>query len=76
MCSLACVCVLPPVVVQVPVEQAEELFYKLSPVLMQHVPLATVKAWKKCFKFLDPAKLIPSLVRYSQRRGQNTTGPG
>jgi hypothetical protein len=62
---------------QIKKEQAEELFYKLSPTLMQHVPAQTVKAWRKCQKFLDPAKLIPSLVRYShQRLAQAGAGAG
>ncbi len=53
---------------QVPTEQAAALFYKHSPVLMQHAPDATVHAWKVCAAFLDPIKLIPCLVRYSDQR--------
>ena len=53
---------------QVPPDQAAMLFYRVSPVLMQHVPEATVRAWKQCARFLDPIKLIPSLVRYSDNR--------
>ena len=42
------------------------MFYKYTPALIQMDAVQTVKAWRRC-KFLDPAKLIPSLVRYSTR---------
>lgn len=44
----------------------EKLFYKFSPVLMQHIPKNVVDAWIKMGKRLDPKKLIPALVNYSQ----------
>ncbi|KAG9282992.1 hypothetical protein AMEX_G1706 [Astyanax mexicanus] len=44
----------------------EKLFYKFSPVLMQHIPKKVVDAWIKMGKRLDPKKLIPALVNYSQ----------
>uniref|UniRef100_A0A6Q2X5J0 Vacuolar protein sorting-associated protein 18 homolog n=1 Tax=Esox lucius TaxID=8010 RepID=A0A6Q2X5J0_ESOLU len=44
----------------------EKLFYKFSPVLMQHIPKKVVDAWIKMGNRLDPKKLIPALVNYSQ----------
>ena len=41
----------------------EGLFYKFSPTLMRHCPADTVKAWIKMNRFLDPKKLIPSLIQ-------------
>jgi vacuolar protein sorting-associated protein 18 len=51
-----------------PPEKIENLFYKFSPVLMEHAPKSTVQAWKGMRRFLVASKLIPSLVRYSQRK--------
>ncbi|XP_052823980.1 vacuolar protein sorting-associated protein 18 homolog [Octopus bimaculoides] len=45
-----------------------ELFYKFSPVLMQHIPVETVKSWKKQRNKLDPKRLIPSLVQYDSKK--------
>jgi vacuolar protein sorting-associated protein 18 len=53
---------------QRPPEKIESLFYKFSPVLMEHAPRETVQAWKGMRRFLVASKLIPSLVRYSQHR--------
>ncbi|XP_015753539.1 PREDICTED: vacuolar protein sorting-associated protein 18 homolog [Acropora digitifera] len=44
-----------------------ELYYKFSPVLMQHIPRPTVSAWIEQKKKLDPRKLIPALVHYHQQ---------
>ncbi|XP_041950954.1 vacuolar protein sorting-associated protein 18 homolog [Alosa pseudoharengus] len=44
----------------------EKLFYKFSPVLMQHIPKKVVDAWIQMGNRLDPKKLIPALVNYSQ----------
>lgn len=44
-----------------------KLFYKFSPVLMQHIPKKVVDAWVQMGKQLDPKKLIPALMNYSQR---------
>ncbi|RVE56185.1 hypothetical protein OJAV_G00233460 [Oryzias javanicus] len=44
----------------------EKLFYKFSPVLMQHIPKNVVNAWIQMGKKLDPKKLIPALMNYSQ----------
>ncbi|XP_043930132.1 vacuolar protein sorting-associated protein 18 homolog isoform X2 [Protopterus annectens] len=44
----------------------EKLFYKFSPVLMQHIPKKVVNAWKSMSKKLDAKNLIPALVNYSQ----------
>ncbi|XP_059898569.1 vacuolar protein sorting-associated protein 18 homolog [Gadus macrocephalus] len=44
----------------------EKLFYKFSPVLMQHIPKKVVDAWIQMGKRLDPKKLIPALMNYSQ----------
>ncbi|XP_033628364.1 vacuolar protein sorting-associated protein 18 homolog [Asterias rubens] len=41
-----------------------ELYYKFSPVLMQHIPNELVSAWIEQGKTLDPKKLIPALVQY------------
>lgn len=44
----------------------EKLFYKFSPVLMQHIPKKVVDAWIQMGKRLNPKKLIPALMNYSQ----------
>ncbi|KAA0708592.1 Vacuolar protein sorting-associated protein 18 -like protein [Triplophysa tibetana] len=44
----------------------DRLFYKFSPVLMQHIPKMVVDAWIKMGQRLDPKNLIPALVNYSQ----------
>ncbi|CAB4006497.1 vacuolar sorting-associated 18 homolog [Paramuricea clavata] len=44
-----------------------DLYYKFSPVLMQHIPEDTVNAWIEQMKRLDPRKLIPALVYYEQK---------
>lgn len=44
----------------------EKLFYKFSPVLMQHIPKKVVDAWIQMGNRLDPKNLIPALVNYSQ----------
>lgn len=66
----------PWLTLQIPCDQAAALFYRVSPVLMQHVPEATVRAWKLCARFLDPIKLIPSLVRYSDNRRSSSATEG
>ncbi|XP_022804004.1 vacuolar protein sorting-associated protein 18 homolog [Stylophora pistillata] len=44
-----------------------DLYYKFSPVLMQHIPQQTVNAWiEQRKKKLDPRRLIPALVHYHQ----------
>ncbi|KAJ8378135.1 hypothetical protein AAFF_G00247730 [Aldrovandia affinis] len=47
----------------------EALFYKFSPVLMQHIPGDVVDAWIRMGKRLDAKRLIPALVNYSQTGG-------
>jgi len=42
------------------------LFYKFSPLLMQHIPTATVDAWIEKGKSLEPKRLIPSLIQCNQ----------
>ncbi|XP_039394501.1 vacuolar protein sorting-associated protein 18 homolog [Mauremys reevesii] len=44
----------------------EKLFYKFSPVLIQHIPKKVVDAWIFMGTKLDARKLIPALVNYSQ----------
>ncbi|XP_070796134.1 vacuolar protein sorting-associated protein 18 homolog [Pituophis catenifer annectens] len=44
----------------------EELFYKFSPILIQHMPKKVVDAWIEMGKDLDAKRLIPALVTYSQ----------
>ena len=46
----------------------KELFYKFSPLLMQHVPRETVNAWIAKKDQLDPRLLIPALVQYDDQR--------
>ena len=41
----------------------EGLFYKFSPTLMRHRPADTVKAWIRMDRYLDPKRLIPSLIQ-------------
>ncbi|XP_062517021.1 vacuolar protein sorting-associated protein 18 homolog [Corticium candelabrum] len=43
-----------------------ELYYKFSPVLIQHVPREIVNAWISMRNHLDPKRLIPALVQYEQ----------
>lgn len=43
-----------------------KLFYKFSPLLMQHIPTATVDAWIEKGKNLQPKRLIPSLIQCNQ----------
>ena len=43
-----------------------KLFYKFSPLLMQHIPTVTVDAWIEKGKNLQPKKLIPSLIQCNQ----------
>ncbi|XP_070564875.1 vacuolar protein sorting-associated protein 18 homolog isoform X2 [Ptychodera flava] len=45
-----------------------ELYYKFSPVLMQHIPKDTVDAWIKQGRKLEPKRLIPALVHYHENR--------
>jgi vacuolar protein sorting-associated protein 18 len=52
---------------QKPPDKVIELFYKFSPTLMEHAPKTTVDAWITMRSDLDPSKLIPALVRYSQQ---------
>ncbi|XP_018420875.1 PREDICTED: vacuolar protein sorting-associated protein 18 homolog [Nanorana parkeri] len=47
----------------------EKLFYKFSPVLMQHIPKNVVDSWIMMGKRLHPKNLIPALVNYSQGAG-------
>ena len=46
----------------------KELFYKFSPLLMQHIPRETVNAWIAKKDQLDPRLLIPALVQYDDQR--------
>ena len=48
------------------------LYYKFSPVLMQHIPKQTVSAWIEQKRKLDPRKLIPSLVHYQHGKSVQT----
>nr|CAB3267628.1 vacuolar protein sorting-associated protein 18 homolog [Phallusia mammillata] len=43
-----------------------QLYYKFSPVLMQHIPKVTVEAWIHLGRRIDPKHLIPSLVNCTQ----------
>lgn len=45
-----------------------ELYYKFSPVLIQHIPHDTVNAWKKQRDRLQAKRLIPSLVQYDSKK--------
>lgn len=60
---------------QLPEELVTDMFYKYTPALIQLDVSQTVKAWRRC-KFLDPVKLIPSLVRYSTRSSMITASSG
>ncbi|XP_061467392.1 vacuolar protein sorting-associated protein 18 homolog isoform X1 [Rhineura floridana] len=46
--------------------KADVLFYKFSPVLIQHIPKKLVDAWIEMGNKLDAKNLIPALVNYSQ----------
>lgn len=47
----------------------EEYFYKFAPILMEHLPKQTVDALISGSKrFLNPARLIPALMRYIATR--------
>lgn len=41
-------------------------YYKFSPVFVKHIPMKTVQSWIKAGKYLDPKKLIPSLIQPRQ----------
>jgi hypothetical protein len=51
----------------------EELWYRHSAVLMPILPADTVDGWKDCAG-LEPARLIPTLVRYEQVRAAAGAG--
>nr|XP_006811890.1 PREDICTED: vacuolar protein sorting-associated protein 18 homolog [Saccoglossus kowalevskii] len=48
-----------------------ELYYKFSPILMQHIPRETVDAWISQGRRLAPKRLIPALVHYDENRDTN-----
>ena len=52
----------------------KELFYKFSPMLMQHVPHDTVNAWIAKKDQLDARRLIPALVQYDEQRSDANQG--
>ncbi|PIK61318.1 putative vacuolar protein sorting-associated protein 18-like [Apostichopus japonicus] len=54
----------------------KELFYKFSPVLMQHIPKELVTAWIIQDHSLDPKKLIPALVQYKHNDATGQTHEG
>ncbi|EFA77130.1 7-fold repeat in clathrin and VPS proteins repeat-containing protein [Heterostelium album PN500] len=45
----------------------QDLYYKFCPVLFHFIPYQTVNVWMQS-PFLNPRKLIPSLMRYDQSR--------
>ncbi|XP_077978049.1 vacuolar protein sorting-associated protein 18 homolog isoform X1 [Glandiceps talaboti] len=45
-----------------------DLYYKFSPILMQHIPKETVDAWISQGRKLEPKRLIPALVHYDENR--------
>eukprot|EP01133_Synstelium_polycarpum_P000223 gene223-271_t len=45
----------------------QELYYKFCPVLFHFIPYQTVNVWMQA-NFLNPRKLIPSLMRYDHTR--------
>ena len=51
----------------IPVDKAENLFYKFAPQMLLISPHETVDAWIRA-RFLSPCRLIPALVRYEQYR--------
>ena len=58
---------------EVPIGDAnsqQELWYRHSAVLISVLPAETVEGWKECID-LDPARLIPTLVRYELVRSSN-----
>ena len=48
-----------------------ELFYKFSPVLMQHIPQGLCQAWIELGRDLDPKRLIPALVQLDHSPEKN-----
>ena len=50
-----------------PTAIAEDLYYKFSPLLIDAQPQATAEAWISA-QFLSPRKLMPAIVRHTQRR--------
>lgn len=46
----------------------KELFYRFSPLLMQHIPRETVNVWISKKDQLDPRLLIPALVQYDDEK--------
>ncbi|KAK9767863.1 tethering complex subunit [Basidiobolus ranarum] len=49
-----------------------ELYYKYSPVLMEHAPVETVNMWMRHTN-LNPRNLIPALLRYDHSKTQEET---
>lgn len=45
-----------------------ELYYKYSPILMEHAPIDTVNAWIKNLA-LNPKTLIAALLKYQPEKG-------
>jgi len=58
-----------------PLEKVESLYYKFGPALILSQPKKAIDTWKDAPK-LDPCKLIPALVRYSQHREQQGKATG
>eukprot|EP00658_Telonema_sp_P-2_P068297 TRINITY_DN5723_c0_g1_i10.p1 TRINITY_DN5723_c0_g1~~TRINITY_DN5723_c0_g1_i10.p1 ORF type:complete len:969 (-),score=176.47 TRINITY_DN5723_c0_g1_i10:301-3207(-) len=56
-------------------QQDPNSFYKHTPVLMRHVPAATVSVLLQNTPGLDPVKLIPALIQYESSRGATDAGP-
>mmetsp|Transcript_1320 Transcript_1320/g.3893 ORF Transcript_1320/g.3893 Transcript_1320/m.3893 type:complete len:989 (-) Transcript_1320:17-2983(-) len=51
-------------------EKVQQLVYKFSPELMEHAPEPTVNMWRAMPR-LEPQRLIPALVRYTQTQAGN-----
>jgi len=60
-------------IANVPQPDPDELYYKFCPILFHFIPTQTCEAWIQTKPgFLDPRKLIPSLMRYDHSK----TNPG
>ena len=50
-------------------EKKQDLFYRFSPTLMEHIPVRMVEVLQEQ-ETLIPVKLIPALMRYDIRKNE------
>ena len=58
------------IICKAPPAAAEPLFYKFSPTLVESLGGTTIAKWRLA-PYLNPVRLIPALVRYTQQRDKS-----